>query len=190
MNLNDIKKYAVQIKELVGLKDVMMFYGVEFNRAGFAVCPFHAEKTASLSIKNNRFYKCFGCGASGDVVGFVSSFFSISKLEAIIKINSDFNLGLPIGDGYTAKERYEADKLFAELMRERREKIDELKKLNENVDKTEEIYTTLWKTVEKYRDCQTWDGMYTCALALKALPIAEAEYDSAILKLNEYIIRG
>ena len=41
------------------------------NRA-MAVCPFHSEKTPSLSIDGSRgLYHCFGCGKSGDVYRWV-----------------------------------------------------------------------------------------------------------------------
>lgn len=42
---------------------------VELKR-GMALCPFHAEKTPSMSVKDNRFH-CFGCGKNGDVIQFV-----------------------------------------------------------------------------------------------------------------------
>ena len=61
---------AKQITGALKLRDVMEFYGVQFNSRGFAKCPFHSEKTASLSIKNEH-YKCFGCGAYGGIIDFV-----------------------------------------------------------------------------------------------------------------------
>lgn len=54
----------------IDIRNVMSSYGVTFDRAGKALCPFHDEKTPSLSIYKNKF-KCFGCGANGDVVDFV-----------------------------------------------------------------------------------------------------------------------
>ena len=62
-----MNEMARKITESLRLRDVMEFYGVQFNSRGFARCPFHAEKTASLSIKNEH-YKCFGCGAYGSVI--------------------------------------------------------------------------------------------------------------------------
>lgn len=42
------------------------------GRSVMAVCPFHSEKTPSLSIDAARgLYHCFGCGKSGDVFGWV-----------------------------------------------------------------------------------------------------------------------
>lgn len=75
------------------IKPVMEFYGIEFNRHGFAICPFHSEKTASLSTKGN-FYKCFGCGASGDAISFVQQLYDESFINAVKRLNHDFGLGI------------------------------------------------------------------------------------------------
>mgnify|MGYP003356945601 FL=1 len=81
------------IKENLTLRDVMEFYGISFNRRGFALCPFHNEKTASLSIKNEH-YKCFGCGAYGGVIDFIMEYFNLTFKQAITKLGSDFALPL------------------------------------------------------------------------------------------------
>lgn len=42
------------------------------GRSYMAVCPFHQEKTASMSIDRGRgLYHCFGCGEGGDLFDFV-----------------------------------------------------------------------------------------------------------------------
>ena len=50
--------------------------GNKFNREGYICCPFHNEKTGSMSIKyfpdtNKYKYKCWGCGESGDAIDFI-----------------------------------------------------------------------------------------------------------------------
>ena len=48
------------------------------------LCPFHQEKTPSFSVHQQRqFYKCFGCGASGDVLKFVMEHDGLSFPEAL-----------------------------------------------------------------------------------------------------------
>ncbi len=94
---------AEKIKSAVKLRDVMEFYGVKFNSRGFARCPFHAEKTASLSIKNER-YKCFGCGAYGSVIDFVMEYHDLKFMQALVKIDADFHLGFT-GYRQTYRER-------------------------------------------------------------------------------------
>lgn len=94
---------ARRITESLKLRDVMEYYGVRFNQRGFAVCPFHKEKTASLSVKNEH-YKCFGCGAYGSVIDFVMNLYGIKFNQAIVRLDTDFHLGL-IGRKPTGAER-------------------------------------------------------------------------------------
>lgn len=58
------------------------------NGAEFvACCPFHKEKTPSFSVNPaKQFYYCFGCGASGDAVDFVSKYENIGFKEAVERI--------------------------------------------------------------------------------------------------------
>ncbi|NCZ86935.1 MAG: DNA primase, partial [Actinobacteria bacterium] len=42
------------------------------GRNHVGLCPFHAEKTGSFNVRDETGrYKCFGCGASGDVFTFI-----------------------------------------------------------------------------------------------------------------------
>lgn len=88
-----MNKVAAEICFELKIRDVMEFYGIRFNKKGFASCPFHNEKTPSLSIYKNR-YKCFGCGASGSVIDFVMEYHHLSFRQAVIRLDCDFHLGL------------------------------------------------------------------------------------------------
>ena len=69
-------KTATEIKQAVlaalNLADELMADGVALTREGsnlVACCPFHSEDTASFKLKEGeQWYKCFGCGAKGDVL--------------------------------------------------------------------------------------------------------------------------
>lgn len=76
MELQDI-----DLKELIENET-----GERFNRQGYIKCPFHSEKTPSLSIKfhsdsNKWKFKCFGCGTSGDAIDFISELKGIEFIE-------------------------------------------------------------------------------------------------------------
>lgn len=91
--------YADDIKRAVTMQEVAELYGLEVNRAGFARCPFHHEKTASFKVyPGDRGFHCFGCGRSGDVISFVQEMDGSSFQEACEKLNRAFSLGLPIGE--------------------------------------------------------------------------------------------
>jgi DNA primase len=58
-------------------------------------CPFHSDTSPSFSIKGDEeFWKCFGCGASGDVVSFVERFDGLTPLTAAKKLAQKY--GIPI----------------------------------------------------------------------------------------------
>ena len=99
---------AETIKEQINIQQVLSRYGYETNRAGFINCPFHDEKTPSLRIypDSNSFY-CFGCNVGGDVIGFVMHLFHIDFSQAIVRIDNDFNIGLPTRK-LSIREQYQA----------------------------------------------------------------------------------
>jgi DNA primase len=49
------------------------------------LCPFHREKTPSLSVFGDA-YHCFGCGAHGDAVSFVMQFERLRYPEAVARV--------------------------------------------------------------------------------------------------------
>lgn len=50
----------------------------------FAVCPFHDDHSPSMSIsKEKQIYRCFVCGASGNVISFVKDYEKVSFVEAV-----------------------------------------------------------------------------------------------------------
>lgn len=60
---------------------------VKLKRTGknyAACCPFHDEKTPSFTVSQDKqFYYCFGCGASGNSLGFVMDYDRLSFREAV-----------------------------------------------------------------------------------------------------------
>lgn len=182
-----MNKYIIQIKETVGVREALEFYGVRFDRAGFALCPFHHEKTASLSVKNNLFWKCFGCGASGDIISFVMRAFGLNTYEAVMRINADFNLGLPIESG-TARDRYEADKRFKEIDRKTKEKADRRKKLEDDYNRAFDFWCATYTAVRENGDFITENDSRAYASALNMLPYAEYRLDVAGMCLNLFLL--
>jgi len=71
---------------------------LELKKAGAnyqACCPFHHEKTASFTVSETKqFYHCFGCGASGSVIGFVMEYDGIPFVEAIQELAEDAGMDL------------------------------------------------------------------------------------------------
>lgn len=50
----------------------------------FCVCPFHDDHSPSMSLSTEKqIYKCFSCGATGNVFTFVSEYENVSFIEAV-----------------------------------------------------------------------------------------------------------
>ena len=92
-----------EVKERVTARQVAEKYGLKVSRNGMACCPFHNDKHPSMKIDRN--YYCFACGAKGDAVNYVAILFGLSQFEAAKKINEDFALGIPIGKEEVRKKR-------------------------------------------------------------------------------------
>ena len=90
--------FKEQLKSSVDIVKVIQEY-VRLRKSGVSrytgLCPFHSEKTPSFSVSaTHQFYKCFGCGASGDVLKFVMEFEHVSFPEAL-KLLAERN-GIPM----------------------------------------------------------------------------------------------
>ena len=61
-----------------------------------ACCPFHQEKTPSFSVSpQKQFYYCFGCGASGNALGFLMDFDKLDFVQAIESLAGQLGLEIP-----------------------------------------------------------------------------------------------
>lgn len=78
------------VRENVTARQVAEFYGHRVNRYGMAICPFHNDRNPSMKI--DRRYYCFGCGAKGDAVDFVANAFGMNLKDAAIRIAKDFGI--------------------------------------------------------------------------------------------------
>lgn len=78
------------IKGRNDLAEVVIEHGIALRRRGrsyYGLCPFHQEKTASFAVSQEAgLFHCFGCGAAGDVIGFVCRFHRVSFPEALKRL--------------------------------------------------------------------------------------------------------
>lgn len=60
------------------------------------LCPFHKEKTPSFTVSEDKgFFHCFGCGAHGDVIGFVMQSEGLGFPEAVERLAAEAGLEVP-----------------------------------------------------------------------------------------------
>ena len=76
------------VKQSVTTRQAAERYGLNVNKNGMAVCPFHRDRHPSMKV--DRRYYCFGCGATGDVIDFVSRLHGMSAKEAALMLAQDF----------------------------------------------------------------------------------------------------
>ncbi len=90
--------FAEKIRSSIGISSVVG-KKVKLKKRGkdlLGLCPFHQEKTPSFTVNETKgFYHCFGCGAGGDVIKFVSETEKLNYAEAIQKLATDYNIDLP-----------------------------------------------------------------------------------------------
>ena len=79
------------VKQSVTIREAAERYGIEVGRNSMACCPFHDDKNPSMKLNKDYFY-CFGCGATGDVIGLTARLYNLSPKEAAEKLAQDFGL--------------------------------------------------------------------------------------------------
>lgn len=78
-----------EIRNSADIVDVVGHY-LTLTRSGRnykAICPFHDDTTPSLNISTSKqIYKCFSCGAGGNVFTFVSNYEKVDFVESVFKV--------------------------------------------------------------------------------------------------------
>lgn len=82
----------IPLSSLIGRKVKLTRRGHEYT----GLCPFHHEKTASFTINDEKgFYHCFGCGAHGDVVRYLTEAEKMPFMEAVEHLAGLAGLKMP-----------------------------------------------------------------------------------------------
>lgn len=108
------------VRERTNIVDVVRRY-VELKRAGTGswkgLCPFHAEKTPSFHVHEQRqFFHCFGCGEKGDVFSFLEKIEQRSFMEVLRDLAREAGVELP-EKSLTPAERKAAEEATSERER-------------------------------------------------------------------------
>lgn len=103
----DFTEFIRVLKEKNDIADVIGSY-VKLERRGYqfwACCPFHHEKTPSFAVNAaDKFYHCFGCGRSGDVITFIKEYENVDFMGAVQLLAARVGLEVPAYDDKTAEE--------------------------------------------------------------------------------------
>lgn len=124
------------IQELLSRVDIVEVVGrdVQLRKAGsnhLGLCPFHGEKTPSFTVSaSKQFYHCFGCGANGDAIRFLTEQQGMSFIEAVQNLAQQVGLVVP-EDDRSPKDRERA----AELKKRQATLSDVLEKASDHYRK-------------------------------------------------------
>ena len=89
------------IQDLISRVDIVEVVGrhVELKKAGInhkGLCPFHGEKSPSFIVSPSRqTYHCFGCGAHGDAIRFLTEHHGMGFMDAVRDLAQQVGLAVP-----------------------------------------------------------------------------------------------
>ena len=97
--MSDLKSRASKVKDSVRIQDLVAEYtglGREQNGKFMVRCPFHMENNPSMVVRiHNKTFKCYACGVSGDVFGFVMEMTGCSFYEALTSLEASAGISPP-----------------------------------------------------------------------------------------------
>ena len=101
------------VVDVVGRHVTLKKAGINYK----GLCPFHGEKTPSFIVSPTRqTYHCFGCGAHGDAIRFLTEQAGLGFVEAVKELAGEVGLQVP-EDDRSAADRAKADTERAERLR-------------------------------------------------------------------------
>jgi DNA primase len=107
-----------RIRATVKLSDVVSPHSA-LRRVGtrwVGRCPFHAEKTGSFNVNDELgFYKCFGCGVSGDVISFVREVDHLDFVGAVESLAAKAGISVTYTTSTESRDRQRAKQLKAAM---------------------------------------------------------------------------
>ncbi len=110
MNSRNQNNIVDEIKSRCNIVDVAGRI-VPLKKAGSnykGICPFHNEKTPSFVVSETKqIFTCFGCGATGDVIGFVERYYSLDFKGAVEMLAREYGISLE-GAFRTSKDKDES----------------------------------------------------------------------------------
>lgn len=102
-----------EIRSKVDIVDIISSY-LPLTQKGknfFGVCPFHDDTNPSMSVsREKQIYRCFSCGASGNVFNFIMEYEHISFKEALLVLSN--KTGIEIKGIHIDKSKSKNDKLY------------------------------------------------------------------------------
>ncbi len=94
-----LKEAAARIKDRVNIVDFISEHLAlkKVGRNYVGLCPFHAESKPSFTVSEEKqIFRCFGCGAGGDLIGFYMRLTGLSFPEAVKELAQRYGVPLQV----------------------------------------------------------------------------------------------
>jgi hypothetical protein len=89
------REHIDEVKRSVSLT-ALVSQSVKLDHHGKGICPFHTEKTPSFHVDEKKGnYHCFGCGAHGDAVSWLTTAWGLPFAEAVAYLGGKIGKDLP-----------------------------------------------------------------------------------------------
>jgi DNA primase len=117
---------AAFLQDLISRVDIVDVVGrhVQLKKGGAnltGLCPFHAEKSPSFTVSpTKQFYHCFGCGASGDAIRFLTEYSGMTFVDAVKDLAQQVGMAVP------EEENSPAEREQAAAQKQRRATLTEV----------------------------------------------------------------
>ncbi|WP_374528624.1 DNA primase [Novosphingobium sp.] len=96
----DELRARVTLSSVIGRTTRLTKAGHEFK----ACCPFHNEKSPSFTVNDQKgFYHCFGCGAHGDVIRWMTDQRGLAFMDAVKELAAEAGMEVPAPDPRAAQ---------------------------------------------------------------------------------------
>lgn len=102
-----------EVRSKIDIVDLISEYIplVQKGKNYFGVCPFHNDTNPSMSVsREKQIYKCFSCGASGNIFTFISEYENISFREALELLAN--KVGYKLSSGTVSKNKNVNEKFY------------------------------------------------------------------------------
>lgn len=118
MSKKDLKTVIAEIKSNLDIVDYIESSGVSLRASGpgryKGLCAFHSERTPSFVVSSNfQNYKCFGCGAGGDIIRFVQDYENLDFIETVKKLADEAGVEFELSGESHSKYDYKLIKQCA-----------------------------------------------------------------------------
>jgi len=104
----DELRSRLTLSSVIGRTTRLTKAGREFK----ACCPFHNEKSPSFTVNDEKgFYHCFGCGAHGDAIRWMTDQRGLSFMDAVKELAAEAGMEVPAPDPRAARQAEQRDTL-------------------------------------------------------------------------------